>query len=112
VTRRAVDTSAAAAAVVGGGAVAAETAADTSYSARPVTVDAAKHSMEERIALQLAAADDFHMSAPLHHIPGKPSAYPQTGPSVAAEGTPVVAVAAVLVAEASSNIVAAVVEGS
>jgi hypothetical protein len=117
VTRRAVDTSAAvAAAGAGAGAVAVGTAADTSYSAHPVTVGVAIHSMGERIALQLAVADDFHMLAPLHHIPGKPPACLHTAPSVAAEGTPVaVADAAVLVAEKLSNTVAAVaaaVEGS
>jgi hypothetical protein len=115
VTRRAVDTSAAVAAA-GAGAVAVGTAADTSYSAHPVTVGVAIHSMGERIALQLAVADDFHMLAPLHHIPGKPPACLHTAPSVAAEGTPVaVADAAVLVAEKLSNTVAAVaaaVEGS
>lgn len=108
-TRRASDTSAAAV----GGAVDAGTAADTSCSARPVTVDAAIHSTEERIALQLAAADDSHMVAPLHHTLGKPPACHHTAPSVAAEGTPVAAAAAaVLVAGTSSSIVAAAVEGS
>lgn len=108
-TRRASDTSAAGAVVAG--AVAAGTAADTSYSARPVTADAAIHSTEERIALQLAAADDFHMVAPLHHILGKPPACHHTAPSAAAEGTPVAAVVAALVARTSSSIVAAAVEG-
>jgi hypothetical protein len=100
VTRRAVDTSAAAAV--------AGTAVDTSYSARPVTVDVAIHSMGARIALQLAAGDDSHMLAPLYHIPGKPSVCPHTAPSVAAEGTPVAA-AAVLVAETLSSIAAVAV---
>ena len=108
VTRRAFGTSAAAV----GGDVAAGTAADTSYSARLATVGVAIHSLGEHIALPLAVTDDFHMPGLLHHIPDNPSAYPQTAPSAAAEGTPAVAVAAVLAAGASSSIVAAVVADS
>lgn len=105
VTRHAADTSVAAAAAAVGGDVAAGTAADTSYSARPATAGAAIHSMGEHIALQLVVTGDLRMAVHLHHIPGKPSAYPRTAPSVAVEDTP----AAVLAAEASYNIVAAAV---